>query len=215
MNSITFSDQRIQAGMLAVLERRPKVVTEIGGCSEVGYALSLTHSQSDLILFSLILFLSLFQIRVVVVVLGGERLWMTQVIGNLGHRVMLLHPPAKLLFNWALFMKLDVAQNQTCKPAAGFPSITAEINRGNQEGGNQCGGNQLGWKKKKNLPPYSHIYLLVFVRNRIRFTCFAIEFWDLFFRLHFVFAFSFRRFAKYSIYRRSPPRDQISIFWYR
>lgn len=77
---------------------------------------------------------------------------MTQVIGNLGHRVMLLHPPAKLLFNWALFMKLDVAQNQTCKPAAGFPSITAEINRGNQEGGNQRGGNQLGWKKKKIFP---------------------------------------------------------------
>lgn len=139
---------------------------------------------------------------------------MTQVIGNLGHRVMLLHPPAKLLFNWALFMKLDVAQNQTCKPAAGFPSITTEINRGNQEGvTNAVVINLAG--KKKNLSPYSHIYFLVFVRNRIRFTCFAIEFSDLFFRLHFVFAFSFRRFAKYSIYRRSPPRDQISIFWYR
>lgn len=35
---------------------------------------------------------------------------MTQVIGNLGHRVMLLHPLCELLFNGALFMKLDVAQ---------------------------------------------------------------------------------------------------------
>lgn len=60
-------------------------------CS-VGYALSLTHNQSDLIPFHSSLFLSLFQMRVVVVLLGGERLWMTQVIGNLGHRVMLLHP---------------------------------------------------------------------------------------------------------------------------
>lgn len=77
---------------------------------------------------------------------------MTQVIGNLGHRVMLLHPPAKLLFNWALFMKLDVAQNQTCKPAAGFPSITAEINRGNQEGVTNAVVINLAGKKKKIFP---------------------------------------------------------------
>lgn len=82
---------------------------------------------------------------------------MTQVTGNLGHRVMLLHPPAKLLFNWALFMKLDVAQNQTCKPAAGFPSITAEINRGNQEGVTNAVVINLAGKKKKSSPVFTHL----------------------------------------------------------
>lgn len=135
-----------------VLERRPKVVTEIGGCSEVGYALSLTRSQSDLIPFPLILFLSLFQIRVVVVVPGGERLWMTQVIGNLGHRVMLLHPPASPSSSIGLYLWNSMSHKiKRVNPRPASPSgDRSEIDRGNEKK-----TVELGWKNLA-FPLYSH-----------------------------------------------------------
>lgn len=52
--------------------------------------------------------------------------------GSPGHATP--SPCEPILFNWALFMKLDVAQNQTCKPAARFSpgGDRSEIDRGNE-----------------------------------------------------------------------------------
>lgn len=47
--------------------------------------------------------------------------------GSPGHATP--SPCEPILFNWALFMKLDVAQNQTCKPAASFSQRRSQRDR--------------------------------------------------------------------------------------
>lgn len=157
-----------------VLERRPKVVTEIGGCSEVGYALSLTRSQSDLIPFPLILFLSLFQIRVVVVVPGGERLWMTQVIGNLGHRVMLLHPPASPSSSIGLYLWNSMSHKiKRVNPRPASPSgDRSEIDRGKRK-------KNRGTRLEKSC--VSALFAFSPAKDIMRGHFSRIEFWDLLF----------------------------------
>lgn len=134
--------------MLAVLERRPKVVTEIGGCSEVEdmHSHSLTHSIWSHPLLTHPLSLSIPD------TCRCRSTWWGEIVNDASHRKSgspghATPSPCELLFNWALFMKLDVAQNQTCKPAARFPSTSAGINRGKQKKGNRSNRVEFGWKE--------------------------------------------------------------------
>ena len=129
MNSITFSDQREL--YVSRLERRPKVVNRnrklLGGR---GYMHShpLTRPIWSHPLFTHPLSLSLSLSFSIPDTCRCRSTWWGEIVNDASHRKSgspghATPSPCELLFNWALFMKLDVAQNQTCKPAApGFPS---------------------------------------------------------------------------------------------
>lgn len=118
----------------------------LGGCSEDMHSHSLTHSIWSHPLLTHPLSLSIPD------TCRCRSTWWGEIVNDASHRKSgspghATPSPCELLFNWALFMKLDVAQNQTCKPAARFPSTSAGINRGKQKKGNRPNRVEFGWKE--------------------------------------------------------------------